>query len=190
MHSETFATFPNGNWKRSIPLKNHLKTFRKRLQTLISAPLFSALGYIPRVLSQVEFGRVLVQLTRITRALFQNIKILRKFPYFYSLFPFRGCSLLCWAIYGPVRLSLYTQNMSICWWSFLSLSLAVKFLTFWDQYSTAQKYLVVAKFRRYFHEIKARWNTEISSHLTIRLWLANNKTPSNQRGANGVTSAS
>ena len=110
MHSETFATFPNGNWKRSITLKNHFKTFRKRLQTLISASLFSALGYIPRVLSRVEFGRVLVQLTRITRALFQNIKILRKFPYFYSLFPFSGCSLLCWAIYGPVRLSLYTHK--------------------------------------------------------------------------------
>ena len=83
MHSETFATFPNGNWKRSIPLKNHFKTFRKRFQTLISASLFSALGYIPRVLSRVEFGRLLVQLTRITRALFQNIKILRKFPYLY-----------------------------------------------------------------------------------------------------------
>ena len=89
--------------------------------------------------------------------------------------------------------SVHTQNMSwirICWWSFLSLSLAVKFLTFWDQYSTAQKYLVVAKFWRYFHEIKARWNTEISSHLIIRLWLANKKTSSNQRGANGVTAAS
>ena len=36
IHSEMFATFPNGNWKRSIPLKNHFKTFRKRLQTLIS----------------------------------------------------------------------------------------------------------------------------------------------------------
>ena len=41
---------------------------------------FSALGYIPTVLSRVEFGRVLLQLTRISRALFQNIKILRKFP--------------------------------------------------------------------------------------------------------------
>ena len=128
MHSETFATFPNGNWKRSIPLKNHFKTFRKRLQTLISASLFSALGYIPRVLSRVEFGRVLVQLTRITRALFQNIKILRKFPYFYSLFPFSGCSLLCWAIHTNIYIKTYTQSMSwirICWWSFFIFILAI-----------------------------------------------------------------
>ena len=30
------------------------------------------------------------------------MKILRKFPYFYFLFPFSGCPLLCWANYGPV----------------------------------------------------------------------------------------
>ena len=34
------------------------------------------------MLSRAEFGRVLLQLTRISRALFQKIKILRKFPYF------------------------------------------------------------------------------------------------------------
>ena len=83
MHSETLATFPNGNRKRSISLKNHFKTFEKRLQTLISIiNFFSALGYIPTVLSRVEFGRVLLQLTRISRALLQKIKILRKFLYF------------------------------------------------------------------------------------------------------------
>ena len=37
MHSETLAAFPNGNRKCSIPLKNHFKTFRKRLQTLLRA---------------------------------------------------------------------------------------------------------------------------------------------------------
>ena len=42
------------------------------------------------MLSRVEFGRVLVQLTRISGALFQNIKMLRKFPNFCSLFPCSG----------------------------------------------------------------------------------------------------
>ena len=42
------------------------------------------------MLSGVEFGRVLVQLTRISRALFHNIKILRKFPYFYFIPYFRS----------------------------------------------------------------------------------------------------
>ena len=36
-----FALFPNGNRKRSIALKNHFKTFRKRLQTLITIINFS-----------------------------------------------------------------------------------------------------------------------------------------------------
>ena len=35
-------------------------------------------GRKSRMLSRVEFGRVLVQLTRIRRAVFQKIKILRK----------------------------------------------------------------------------------------------------------------
>ena len=37
--------------------------------------------------------------------------MLTKFPYFYSLFTFSGCPLLCWAIYGPIHLSLYKHKI-------------------------------------------------------------------------------
>ena len=76
MHSEMFAMVPNGNRKRSTPLQNHFKTFRKRLQTLISI----IISVNDDWLSRVEFGRVLLQLSRITgsRALFIKLIIPRK----------------------------------------------------------------------------------------------------------------
>ena len=45
--------------------------------SLLSVAMVAKVGDT-RMLSRVEFGRVLVQLTRIRRALFQKIKILRK----------------------------------------------------------------------------------------------------------------
>lgn len=85
----------------------------------------------------------------------------------------------------------------ICWSSFLSVSLAVKFPTFWDQYSTVQKYLINgSKVSAVFswNQGKLKSRGFLSYHYpSLRLWLANttNKTTlSNQRGANSITAAS
>ena len=70
-------------------------------------------------------------------------KYWENFLIFISYFRSVGARFYAGRIMAQLPVSVHSQNMSwihICWWS-LSLSLAVKFLTFWDQYSTAQKYL-------------------------------------------------